>query len=52
MTGLGVAAFLLALFMLGLGARLCGVRLSLWKLLVVVTACVVVLGVLLTVASK
>jgi hypothetical protein len=51
MTG-GVMAFLVLLAVLGLGARIGGVRLSLWKLLVFVTVCVFVLGVLLTRLAK
>ena len=51
MTG-GVIAFLVLLVVLGLGARIGGVRLSFWKLLVFVTACIVVVVVLFTVLSK
>jgi hypothetical protein len=45
-------AFLLLLVMFVIGARVRGVRDSWWKLLAFVTACVVVLALLLAILSK
>jgi len=45
-------AFLLLIVMLVIGARVHGVRHSFWKFLVFVTACVVVLGLLLAFLAK
>jgi len=45
-------AFLLLLAMFVIGARVRGVRDSWWKLLAFVTACVVVLALLLAILSK
>jgi hypothetical protein len=53
-TGAGVIVLLVFFFLvvLGLGARIGGVRLSFWKLVVFVTACIVVVGVLVTALAK
>jgi len=45
-------AFLLLLVMLAIGARVRGVRFSLWKILAFATACVVVLALLLAILAK
>jgi hypothetical protein len=45
-------AFLLLLVMLVIGARARGVRDSWWKLLAFVTACVVILALLLAILAK
>jgi hypothetical protein len=45
-------AFLLLLVMFVIGARVRGVRDSWWKLLAFVTACVVVLALLLAILAK
>ena len=45
-------AFLLLLVMFAIGARVRGVRDSWWKLSAFVTACVVVLSLLLAILSK
>ncbi len=45
-------AFLLLLVMLAIGARVRGVRFSLWKLLAFVAACVIVLALLLAILAK
>ena len=45
-------AFLLLIVMLVLGARVHGVRHSFWKFLAFVTACLIVLGLLLAFLAK
>jgi len=45
-------AFLLLIVMLLIGARVHGVRDSLWKFLAFITACVVVLALLLAILAK
>jgi hypothetical protein len=47
-----VIAFLLLVIMFVIGSRVRGVRDSWWKLLAFVTACVVVLALLLAILSK
>jgi hypothetical protein len=47
-----LTAFLLLLVMLVIGARVRGVRDSWWKLLAFVTACVVVLALLLAILAE
>jgi hypothetical protein len=52
-TGAGVIVLLVFFFVVVLlGARIGGVRLSFWKLVVFVTACIVVVGVLVTALAK
>jgi hypothetical protein len=52
-TGAGVVLLVVFfLVALGLGVRIGGVRLSFWKLAVFVTACIVVVGVLVTALAK
>jgi hypothetical protein len=45
-------AFLLLIVVLVFGSRVHGVRLSFWKLLAFVTACVVILALLLAILAK
>jgi hypothetical protein len=47
-----LVAFLVLIAMLVLGARVRGLRDSLWKLLAFIAACIIVLALLLTILSK
>ena len=52
MSVIALVAFLLLIVMLVLGARVHGVRDSLWKFLVFITACIVVLVLLLVILAR